>query len=126
MKALAVQEGGNIDNLQIVDLDKPVPGPKQIRIKVHFSGLNPVDYKLIENPLPEWEFPHISGLDIAGEIDEVGSEVSGWRPGDKVFYHAVWFTRAGLLNIQLQTLGCWHLCLTDGPGKKQQLFLQPL
>ncbi|WP_100398929.1 zinc-binding dehydrogenase [Bacillus sp. FJAT-44742] len=105
MKALAVKEGGNIDNLQIMDVDKPVPGSGQVRIKVHFSGLNPVDYKLIENPLPEWEFPHISGLDIAGEIDDVGSEVSGWFPGDKVFYHGSMVHQGGFAEYTIADPG---------------------
>lgn len=87
MKALAIEQAGNIDNLKVMDLAVPEPGPYDVRVKVHAVGLNPVDYKLTINSLPEWEFPHIPGLDVAGVIDKVGEKVRGWKPGDQVYYH---------------------------------------
>lgn len=101
MRALAVEEAGSIDNLKIVEVPKPEPLPGQVRVKVHAAGLNPVDYKLIENPLPEWEYPHISGLDAAGVIDEIGTGVTGWKPGDKVFFHGSLAHQGGFAEYTL-------------------------
>ncbi|MFZ4452751.1 zinc-binding dehydrogenase [Salibacterium aidingense] len=89
MKALAVNSPGSLDNLQMIDIETPGPGPEEVRVKVHTTGLNPVDFKLIEGGgLPEWKYPHISGLDVAGEIDKTGSDVTKWNPGDRVYFHA--------------------------------------
>ncbi|MGY4691406.1 zinc-binding dehydrogenase [Salibacterium sp. K-3] len=89
MKALAVRQTGSVDNLELMDVEIPEPGPEEVRVKVHAVGLNPVDYKLIEGGgLPEWNYPHISGLDVAGEVEKTGSRVTGWKPGDKVYFHA--------------------------------------
>ncbi|PYZ96315.1 zinc-binding alcohol dehydrogenase [Alteribacter lacisalsi] len=87
MKALAVHEAGSLDNLKMTDMEKPEPGEHEVRIKVHAVGLNPVDYKLTQNGLPEWEYPHIPGLDVAGVVDETGEGVSEWKAGDEVYYH---------------------------------------
>ncbi|SFQ26068.1 zinc-binding dehydrogenase [Salibacterium halotolerans] len=89
MKALAVDQPGSVDNLELMDMETPEPGPQEVRVKVHAVGLNPVDYKLIEGGgLPEWQFPHVSGLDVAGEVDKTGSGVTDWKPGDRVYFHA--------------------------------------
>jgi len=65
----------------------PSPKPDQVRVKVMAVGLNPVDYKTAEWGHPSWQWPHILGLDVAGIVDVVGSEVTNWHPGDRVFYH---------------------------------------
>ncbi|MFB4164025.1 alcohol dehydrogenase catalytic domain-containing protein [Alteribacillus sp. JSM 102045] len=52
----------------------------------------------MENSFPEWEYPHISGLDAAGIIEETGAGVSNWKPGDKVFFTADLPIREDLLN----------------------------
>ncbi|MFD2706096.1 zinc-binding dehydrogenase [Salibacterium lacus] len=89
MKALAINEPGSVDNMELMDMETPEPGPQEVRVKVHAVGLNPVDYKLVEGGgLPEWKYPHISGLDVAGEVDKTGSSVTDWQPGDKVHFHA--------------------------------------
>lgn len=50
-------------------------------------GLNPVDYKVVEDGVPAWTFPHIPGLDVAGEVVAVGARVTAWRVGDRVSGH---------------------------------------
>ncbi|TMW70861.1 zinc-binding dehydrogenase [Alteribacter natronophilus] len=87
MKALAIEKAGSIDHLKMVEMDIPAPGQHEVRVKVHAVGLNPVDYKLTQNGLPEWEYPHVPGLDVAGVVDEVGEGVTDWKPGDEVYYH---------------------------------------
>ncbi|SES22314.1 zinc-binding dehydrogenase [Salipaludibacillus aurantiacus] len=85
MKALALEEAGG--NLKVMDVPVPEPEADQVLVKVHSVGLNPVDYKLANSPLPEWQFPHIPGLDVAGVVEKTGENVTGWQPGDKVYYH---------------------------------------
>ena len=54
--------------------EAPEPSPAQgdIRVAVHAVGLNPVDYKIARAGHPDWRFPHIPGLDVAGVVDAVG------------------------------------------------------
>jgi NADPH:quinone reductase-like Zn-dependent oxidoreductase len=69
--------------------DAPEPSPAQgdIRVAIHAVGLNPVDYKIARMGHPDWRFPHILGLDVAGVVNAIGSSVRQWQPGDRVFYH---------------------------------------
>jgi NADPH:quinone reductase-like Zn-dependent oxidoreductase len=74
-------------DLVIQDVPVPDPGPGQVRVAVHAVSINPVDWKLAESGHPRWTMPHVLGLDAAGVIEEIGSEVTGWKPGQRVFWH---------------------------------------
>lgn len=89
MKALIVQDENDktIDSLKITDVEKPIPSTNQVLIKVHATGLNPVDFKIVEGGIDAWRFPHILGLDVAGEIVAVGKNVDQWQIGDRVSGH---------------------------------------
>lgn len=66
---------------------QPVPADDEVLVKVHANGLNPVDYKLVEGGVASWTYPHVIGLDVAGEIAAIGSNVTDFQIGDRVFYH---------------------------------------
>jgi NADPH2:quinone reductase len=87
MRALVLEKPGKPDSLREVDMPQPEPGKGEVRVKVHAVGLNPVDYKLAAVGNPNWEWPFILGLDVAGVVDAVGQGVSEWEPGDPVYYH---------------------------------------
>lgn len=87
MKALGLTAPGSFDNLTLVDLPVPEPGPDEVRVKVEACGLNPVDYKLLMGGHPAWQYPFVLGLDVAGTIDAVGQNVKQWLRGERVFYH---------------------------------------
>ena len=66
--------------------DAPEPSPAQgdIRVAIHAVGLNPVDYKIARMGHPDWRFPHILGLDVAGAVDAiwiVRHSLAAWGPG---------------------------------------------
>jgi NADPH:quinone reductase-like Zn-dependent oxidoreductase len=70
-----------------VDLPCPVPGPGQVLVRVHASGVNPLDTKIragkaahARQPLPA-----VLGLDVAGEVEDVGPGVSAFRRGEAVY-----------------------------------------
>jgi NADPH2:quinone reductase len=70
-----------------VDLPNPVPGPDQVLVRVHASGVNPLDTKIragkaahARQPLPA-----VLGLDVAGQVAEVGPGVSAFRQGEAVY-----------------------------------------
>lgn len=86
MKALVLDSPGKPDSLYTTDVPQPEPGPGEIRVKVHAVGLNPVDYKMAASGHPEWEYPFVLGLDVAGVVDAVGDDEGEWEVGDKVYY----------------------------------------
>jgi NADPH:quinone reductase-like Zn-dependent oxidoreductase len=86
VKAARFHEYGNIEKLVVEDVPDPVAGPGTVVIKVGGCALNHLDVDLREGisrfPM---ELPHILGLEVAGEIVEVGPGVdSTWRVGDRV------------------------------------------
>ena len=76
-----------LQNLQLSDMPKPQPAADQVLIAVRAVGLNPADYKLAQVSDDSWGYPHILGLDLAGEITEVGSDVEDFGVGERVCAH---------------------------------------
>ncbi len=95
MKALVLDKPGSTDTLRLTDVDTPEPQAGEVRVKVHAVGLNPVDYKLAVLGHAKWPYPFILGLDVAGTIDALGPEVTGWQEGDRVVYHGDLSRRGG-------------------------------
>ncbi|MBK2109412.1 zinc-binding dehydrogenase [Francisella tularensis] len=88
MKAISYNDKNDIFEYiekEVPKLDKNL----DVLVKVIAVGLNPVDAKINQwasmrkEPLSQW----VCGLDVYGEIVEIGKEVSGWHRGDLVLYH---------------------------------------
>lgn len=90
MKAYVIPDAQarGIDAIRIADVPEPVAGPGHVLVKVHAAGLNPVDYKLAEGGNASWTYPHVLGLDVAGEIVAIGEGVEDtWKVGMRVAGH---------------------------------------
>jgi NADPH2:quinone reductase len=85
MKAL-VLDGPNAP-FRLTDIPHPVPGDGQVLVRIHASGVNPLDTKIRAGAAPHARhpLPAVLGLDLAGTVEAVGPNVSGWRPGDEVY-----------------------------------------
>ncbi|WP_063549566.1 zinc-binding alcohol dehydrogenase family protein [Burkholderia territorii] len=105
MKAVGLTRYLPIDDPQAlvdVELPQPVPGPRDLLVKVEAISVNPVDTK-VRAPKPQVEeTPRVLGWDAAGMVVAVGAEVTMFRPGDEVFY-AGSITRAGA-NSEFHTV----------------------
>ena len=88
MRAWLLPRPGSWRDMALGETPEPSPAQGDVRVAVHAVGLNPVDYKIARMGHPDWRFPHILGLDVAGVVDATGSSVTHWRPGDRVFYHS--------------------------------------
>ena len=88
MKAIRIHEFGGPEVLKYEDAPTPKPANDEVLIKIHASGVNPVDCKiragLAQGKFPV-ELPLIPGWDVSGEIEEVGSDVLNFRKGDEVY-----------------------------------------
>lgn len=87
MKAVRYHRYGGSDVLQYDEAPRPVPGPRQVLVKVAATSFNPVDAGMRGGYLSEAyqiSFPHIPGVDVTGTIAELGDGVQGWNVGDAV------------------------------------------
>ncbi|OLF55730.1 zinc-binding alcohol dehydrogenase family protein [Pseudomonas chlororaphis] len=89
MKAIAYYASLPIDDpksLQDIELPEPVAGPRDLLVEVKAISVNPVDTKVRQNVQPEGGAAKVLGWDVAGVVKAVGSDVSLFKVGDKVFY----------------------------------------
>lgn len=87
MRAISQNRLGGPEVLELVDVERPTPGPTEILIRVHAAGVNPVDWKTRETGGigPTGDPPFILGWDVSGVVEEVGAGASLFSPGDEVF-----------------------------------------
>ena len=72
--------------LQDIELPEPVAGPRDLLVEVKAISVNPVDTKVRQNAQPDAGTAKVLGWDVAGVVKAVGSDVSLFQVGDKVFY----------------------------------------
>ncbi len=86
MKAAIHRTFGGTDVLEVVDIPDPEPGPGDVLIGVRATSLNRLDVLQRQGPplLPGFALPHIAGMDIAGEVLAVGTDVDAGRVGERV------------------------------------------
>ncbi|WP_233839853.1 zinc-binding alcohol dehydrogenase family protein [Dyella sp. 2HG41-7] len=89
MKAVALIRYLPIDDPQsLIDVELPMPeiGVHDLLVRVEAVSVNPVDTKL-RSPKPQVESqPRVLGFDAAGTVEAVGASVTGFKPGDQVYY----------------------------------------
>ena len=85
MKALLSHETGGPETLTLTDLPEPVPGPKELLVRVRACAINYPDVLIIEDKYQlRPERPFAPGGEIAGEVIGVGEGVGGWAAGDRL------------------------------------------
>jgi NADPH2:quinone reductase len=82
MKAAVIGAGG----VEIRDVPKPAPAPSQVLVRVRAAGLNRADLIMASGHMhgSAGGPGAVLGLEFAGEVEAVGAEVKGIRPGDRV------------------------------------------
>ncbi|MBI2295507.1 MAG: zinc-binding dehydrogenase [Betaproteobacteria bacterium] len=86
MRAVVLQQHGGLDQLKYVpDFPDPVAKEDHVVIRVRATSFNYHDVFTVRGmPGIKVPLPMIIGLDLAGEMLEVGRGVTGWKPGDRV------------------------------------------
>jgi NADPH:quinone reductase-like Zn-dependent oxidoreductase len=93
MKAIVYREYGPPDVLKLEDIEKPIPKDDEVLLKVRAASANPVDWHFMRG------LPYLVriaagltkpkrtqlGMDVAGEVESIGSKVTQFKPGDPVF-----------------------------------------
>lgn len=88
MKAIQIQQAGGPEVLQLVDLPIPVPGPGQVLIRVEAIGMNFIEIYFRKGQYKA-TFPLVPGTEAAGTVEECGTGVTNFKPGDSVASTAV-------------------------------------
>ena len=88
MKAVVIARPGGVEALEIREVETPAaPTADRVRIRVHAAALNRADILQRKGyyPPPPGAPKDIPGLEFAGEVDQIGPEVSSLQPGERVF-----------------------------------------
>jgi NADPH:quinone reductase-like Zn-dependent oxidoreductase len=93
MKAIVHDEYGPVEVLSLREIAVPTAGPEEVLIRVHAAGVNPADWHLMTGlpylarlafGLRRPKNP-VRGVDVAGVVESIGSAVTAFRVGDRVF-----------------------------------------
>lgn len=87
MQGIVLKQAEEGFNLVKQTVATPQREESELLIRVEYVGLNPIDAKLAKEGFPEWEYPHILGLDAVGTVIEAPIGVSP-NIGDQVMWHA--------------------------------------
>jgi NADPH:quinone reductase-like Zn-dependent oxidoreductase len=93
MKAIVCDKYGSPDALRCEEIEKPTAGDDEVLIKVRAASVNPLDWHLkrgtsyIIRPITGLRKPRDPrlGVDVAGQVEAVGRNVTQFKPGDEVF-----------------------------------------
>jgi alcohol dehydrogenase len=88
MRAFVLTRYGGPEAMELREVPDPRPRAKEILVRVHAAGLNPVDYKTREGKLRvirRYPLPVVAGNELAGIVESCGEGVSRFEPGDRVF-----------------------------------------
>ena len=96
MKAYVLRSYGSSEQLELTDVDTPVPAAEEVLVRVRATSVNPYDWHHMRGePRIARMMPgtlglrapklRILGCDMAGQVEAVGQDVTEFRPGDEVF-----------------------------------------
>lgn len=90
MKAIVVRAFGGPEVLKLEDVPNLTAGPGQLLLRIHAAGVNPFDTYIRTGTYAfKPNLPYTPGADAAGVVESVGAGVTRFRPGDRVYAHAV-------------------------------------
>ncbi len=92
MKAVILHNYGDASQLSFeTDEDLPEVGNGEVRVRLRATSINPIDWKLRSGAMKDiypLDLPEILGIDLSGEVDELGPGAAGWQKGQRVMAQA--------------------------------------
>lgn len=88
MRAVRMHGYGGPEVLSLDEVETPEPGPHEVRVRIHASSVNPVDWKIrsgAQRAVIRYRLPRTLGMDLSGVVDAVGSKVTDLAVGDEVW-----------------------------------------
>jgi NADPH:quinone reductase-like Zn-dependent oxidoreductase len=95
MKAILYHNYGSPDVIQFEEIEKPIAGDNEVLVKVRAASVNPADWHFLRGTpyavrmVAGLRKPRITrlGIDVAGQVEAVGRNITQFKPGDEVFGH---------------------------------------
>ncbi|MBI3963174.1 MAG: zinc-binding dehydrogenase [Deinococcus sp.] len=118
MRAMAIQQPGGPEVIQLLELTEPQPGPSEVLVQLKAAALNHLDLFVRSQSSRNLSFPHILGSDGAGIVSQVGPGASRVKVGDAVLINpgiscgACEFCQQGEHSMCLS----YHLLGAGAPG----------
>jgi NADPH:quinone reductase-like Zn-dependent oxidoreductase len=109
-RAVKFDHYGEIDVLRVVEVERPVPKPNQVLVRVKAAGINPGEIMIRKGVFADrWPatFPSGQGSDLAGIVEEIGSAVKNVAVGDEI----IGFTEERASHAELVIVEASHLVL---------------
>ena len=111
VKAVVCRQYGPPESLTFEDLPSPRPGPGEVVLSVKAASVNFPDVLIIQNKYQyKPPLPFSPGSELAGVVKELGADVEGWKPGDKV----IAFTTYGAFAEEVKTEASRLLPVPEG------------
>jgi NADPH:quinone reductase-like Zn-dependent oxidoreductase len=87
MRAVLMTAVGGPDGLKLAEVPEPeITGEHDVKVRLYAAGINPADYKLRSAGIIRGTLPAVLGWDGAGVVEDIGSAVTRFRPGDAVYF----------------------------------------
>jgi NADPH:quinone reductase len=86
VRAILMTAVGGPEVLQPAEVSELELGERDVRVALRAAGVNPVDYKLRGHGTIAGQLPAVLGWDGAGVVEQVGTEVERFQPGDEVYF----------------------------------------
>lgn len=116
--------GPPADVLTIQSAPLPAPGPGQIQVRMRFAPINPADLNLIEGVYGiKPDLPSPAGVEGMGQVEAVGTDVTGFQPGDLVVPVKSAPTWQSAVNVDAAT--CYKLPEQIDPQQAAMLSVNP-
>jgi NADPH:quinone reductase-like Zn-dependent oxidoreductase len=107
-RAVKFDHYGGIDVLRVVEVERPVPKPNQVLVRVKAAGINPGEIMIRKGVFADrWPatFPSGQGSDLAGIVEEIGGAVKNVAVGDEI----IGFTEDRASHAELVVVEADHL-----------------
>jgi NADPH:quinone reductase-like Zn-dependent oxidoreductase len=126
MRAVRIHAHGGPEVLRLDEIPEPTPGPRDLLVRLRATSVNHRDIWIRRgHPHPAYhvDLPAVLGIDVCGDVAQVGHEVEGFRPGDRVTANPYMecgrcgYCRRGLFQL------CPHFAVYH--GTYAELFLIP-
>jgi len=103
VQAIFITRHGGPEVLEVREAPDPVPAPGEVRVRVHFAGLNFAEVMARQGLYPDAPKPPcIVGYEGSGVVDAVGSEVTGLEAGTRVLFLTRFKAHASLVCVPAQ------------------------
>ncbi len=106
MKAIRYHEFGGVEVLKYEDVPEPEIGDNEVLVRVKAVSLNHLDLRLRSGKSPRpVNLPHIGGVDVAGDVAEVGKNVTDLKPGTRVVIDPAIKSKTGVEVVGVNLYG---------------------